>query len=267
MFTRRSSLVTSSPFLVQWPMRIFRTPRYLDVQELLDRPGEASAHDLEETLRDIRRANIFGLGTWVVKYHLRHLIGPFPEGQTLKVLDLATGSADIPEELCRWARKNGRQIEVTATDISPEILAVASDRINRAGFTDAVEFVVCDAVSPPFADASFDVVTCSLAFHHFDLGAAHKVMKEMERMSRLGFIVNDIYRSQGAWYMAWVLARLTTPNKLTHHDGPASVYRAFTPAEIGRIARNAGIPLKIYTHPFWRVAAVRYSGFDVSGDN
>ena len=238
-------------------MRIFRTPRYRDVQELLDRPGEASAHDLVHTLRDIRRANIFGLGTWVVKHNLESLVASFPKDHTLAVLDLATGSADIPEELCRWARKRGRKLAITATDISPEILAVARKRIKRAGLAGAVSFLACDALSTPFPDASFDVVVCSLAFHHFNLSSAHGVILEMERLSRLGFIVNDIYRSQGAWLMAWTLSRLTTTNRLTQHDGPASVYRAFTPAELARIAHNMHISVTVHTYPFWRMAAVR----------
>jgi SAM-dependent methyltransferase len=238
-------------------MRIFRTPRYLDVPELLDRPGEASERDLEHTLRDIRRANIFGLGTWVINHHFERLLASFPRGRMLQVLDLATGSADIPEELCRWARRRRRKIEITATDISAEILAVARERIKRAGFADVVSFLACDAVSTPFPDDSFDVVVCSLALHHLDLASAHKALREMERLSRVGFIVNDIYRSQGAWLMAWVLTHLTTTNRLTRHDGPASVYRAFTPKELAGIADNVHIPVKIHTHPFWRMAAVR----------
>lgn len=237
-------------------MRIFRTPPYRDVQELLDIPGQASEEDLEHTLRDIRRANIFGLGTWVVKFHLARLVESFPKSRTLRVLDVATGSADIPEELCRWAEKEGRKIEIVATDISPEILAVARERIKKAGFEDSVRFVACDAIAAPFANGAFDVVTCSLALHHLTVGTAQGAIREMERLAGIGFIVNDIYRSQGAWIMAWVLTRLTTTNRLTRHDGPASVYRAFTPAELKRIARNAGVEARVYTHPFWRAAVV-----------
>lgn len=237
-------------------MRIFPTPRYRNEQELLDAPGEASKHDLEETLRDIRRANIFGLGTWVVKHHLEGLVENVPVERTIRILDLATGSADIPEELCRWARARGRKISIVATDISAEILEVARKRIEGAGFGGLVDFAVCDAVSPPFANKSFDVAVCSLAFHHLELGQAQHALREMERLSRSGFIVNDIYRSQGAWFMAWVLSRVTSTNRLTRHDGPASVYRAFTPTELRRMGRNAGVCVTVFRHPFWRMAAV-----------
>src|SRR5438105_8910168 len=114
-------------------MRIFPTPRYCNEQELLDKSGEATRHELEHTLRDIRRANIFGLGTWVVKHHLSRLLGAgqeqgvSPAGAVsgvcktavhLRILDVATGSADIPQALCEWGTSAGLDIEVVATDIS-----------------------------------------------------------------------------------------------------------------------------------------------------
>jgi hypothetical protein len=99
-------------------------------------------------------------------------------------------------------------------------------------------------------------VICSLAFHHLTVGDASCVMSQMARLARKGFIINDIYRSRGALYMSWVLTHLTTANKLTRHDGPASVLRAFTPMELRRLATRAEIPVRIYRHPFWRVAVV-----------
>jgi 2-polyprenyl-3-methyl-5-hydroxy-6-metoxy-1,4-benzoquinol methylase len=237
-------------------MRLFRTPHHRNVPELLDVPGEADERDLRHTLRDIRRANIFGLGTWVVRNHLERLVRDLPPEQPLSVLDLATGSGDIPEELCRWARARGRNVTFTATDISETILRVAQERITVAGFGGQVRFTVCDATKTPFADGQFDITLMSLALHHLDLRQAHAIIREMARVSRLGFIINDIYRSQGAWIMARILAGLTTTNRLTRHDGPASVLRAYTPTEVHRISARVDIPLSVHTHPFWRMAAV-----------
>ena len=237
-------------------MRLFATPPYREVAELLDHADAASERDLEHTLRDIRRANIFGLGTWVVKHHLERLVGNWPAGRTLRVLDLATGSADIPEVLCRWAARNGHDIQVVATDISPKILQVARRRIEMAGFGDRVTFLACDATRPPFAPASFDVVVCSLAFHHLSIEQACAAIPEMAALAERGFVINDIYRARGAWIMAWMLAHFTTTNRLTRHDGPASVNRAFTPSELRRMARRAGLCVRVYRHPFWRVAVV-----------
>ena len=56
--------------------------------------------------------------------------------------------------------------------------------------------------------------------------------------------------------MAWALSRLTSTNRLTRHDGPASVYRAFTPAEMRRLSRDAGVDVTVFRHAFWRMAVV-----------
>ena len=237
-------------------MRLFPTPAYRDVPELLDEPGRATPQDLAGTLRDIRRANIFGLGTWVVLRHLNSLLRDYDPRDTVRILDLATGSGDIPEEVCRWARRRGWHVEIVLTDISEEIVRVARKRIERAGFGESVSFVACDATSVPFADRSFDVTICSLAFHHLGPDQAVTALREMKRVSRVGYIVNDIYRSQGAWYVAWLLTRLTTGNRLTRHDGPASVLRAFTPRELFAISHRAGVCARVFTHPFWRMALV-----------
>lgn len=237
-------------------MRIFPTPRYRNSPELLDAVKGISERDLQTTLRDIRRANIFGLGTWVVKHHLADLLRDVPRGEPISILDLATGSGDIPEELCRWARKEGHSLSFVLSDISEEILNVARQRIERAGFGDSVQYVVCDATRSPFPERSFDVVTCSLALHHLDLRQARVALKQMSRLARRCFIVNDIYRAQGAWYMAWVLTRLTTTSRLTRNDGPASVLRAYTPAELRRMSAEADVHVELHTYPLWRMALV-----------
>ncbi len=237
-------------------MRIFSTPRYQDVPELLDSVVGVSEHDLRTTLRDIRRANIFGLGTWVVKHHLKRMLKETPRDRPLRILDVATGSGDIPEELCRWARRERRDISFVISDISPEILEVARRRIEGAGFGEKVDYVVCDAADVPFAQGSFDVVICSLAFHHLNLRQAVRALGEMKTLARIGFIINDIYRSRGALYMALLLTHVTTSNRLTRHDGPASVLRAFTPAELRRMSKMVGVEGVVHKHPFWRTALV-----------
>ena len=73
----------------------------------------------------------------------------------------------------------------------------------------------------PLGSSSADLAFASLAFHHFNPCQAQAVMRQIGRIGHKGFIVNDIYRSQGAWYMAWFLAHMTTTNRLTRHDGRA----------------------------------------------
>ncbi len=55
---------------------------------------------------------------------------------------------------------------VTATDLTPQMLAEATKLAAERGVKN-VEFQKADAEALPFPDASFDVVSCRIAAHHF----------------------------------------------------------------------------------------------------
>ena len=64
-------------------------------EELLDRPGQPP-EDIAASLRDVRTINRLLLGAAVTRDHLVRLIRRLPESIPLSVLDIATGSGDIP---------------------------------------------------------------------------------------------------------------------------------------------------------------------------
>ncbi len=77
-----------------------------------------------------------------------------------RVLDVATGGGHTAFALASRAR------EVIALDLTRPMLDVAQKEGNARGFTN-ISYVEGDAQALPFADASFDVVTCRHAPHHF----------------------------------------------------------------------------------------------------
>ena len=229
----------------------------MEAVELLDQRGHDPA-ELTANLRDIRTVNRLAGGTATVLRHLPGLLGHVPRGRPVEILDLATGSGDIPRALMDWATRNGRPLQLTVTDLSVEILAEAQRTLTDVS---RVAFTVCDAREVPLPDQSFDVVLCSLSLHHFAPGDAVRVLREMERLSRIGFILNDIRRDAAGYVTAWIASRIATRNRLTRHDMPLSVLRAYTPDELRALLREAGIPdARVTTHPFFRMAAVRYKG-------
>src|SRR3954470_23576559 len=97
-------------------------------------------------------------------------------GPGMRVLDIAcgTGNASIPAALTG--------AEVTASDLTPELLDAGRPRAEAAGAE--LEWAVADAEHLPFADQSFDVVMSSIgamfAPHH------QEVADEMVRVCRPG---------------------------------------------------------------------------------
>jgi ubiquinone/menaquinone biosynthesis C-methylase UbiE len=226
----------------------------LDTEELLDQSGHDPA-ELAANLRDIRRVNRLAGGTATILRYLPRLADAVPRDRPLDVLDLATGSGDIPHALARWARRDRRPLQLTVIDRSPDILAEA--RRTLADVPD-VTFVTGDARDVALPDRACDVVLCSLTLHHFAPPDAIAVLREMERLCRAGFIVNDIRRCLPGYLTAWVVSRVATRNRLTRHDMPLSVRRAYTSRELRTLLREAGIGgATVTTHPLFRMAAVR----------
>ena len=74
----------------------------------------------------------------------------------MQVLDLASGTGEPALSL---AEKIGPSGHVTATDLVPQMLAVAEDNARQRGLAN-MTFQQADAEALPFPDDSFDVVTC-----------------------------------------------------------------------------------------------------------
>jgi ubiquinone/menaquinone biosynthesis C-methylase UbiE len=220
-----------------WTLQPTRTAE----PELMDAPGLEPA-ELAGNLADLRRVNRWLGGRWLTLHALDRLTRDLAPGAGLTILDVATGSADIPAAVVAWARRHDLQAQVVATDISDAMLRLAP-ACNLAGLT----LAVADARRLPFLDESFDVAMCSLALHHLDAADAVLMLRELRRVARRGVIVNDLVRHWLGWLGAWLLSRLLTRNRLTRHDAPLSVRRAYTRAEMTGLAAEAGLAPVTFT--------------------
>ena len=222
--------------------------------ERMDEPGQDPA-ELGRSLADLRAVNRWLGGYRVVLHHLGRLAARHPR-PAYRVLDVATGSADIPLQVAAWARARGVRMEIVATDLHATTLEFA--RRHAAGEAD-VRVEAADALDLPYPDGAFDFALCSTALHHFDArGQLLRVLGEMDRVARIGGIVNDLRRSRPALIGANLLAAtFWRTHPVTRHDGPLSVRRAFTPAELDELARAAALPgAWVHAHVPFRVALV-----------
>jgi SAM-dependent methyltransferase len=214
--------------------------------EMMDRPIDAP-DELEGNLVDIEFANRWLGGIAPIRREVRRT-------GARTVLDVGSGSGDIPHAIVRDARARSVDVRVTCLDHSDAMIAIAR---RRTGGDPALTFVRGEGERLPFADAAFDLVTCSLALHHFEPPAARELLREMRRVARITPIVGDLARSYLAYAGTWIFAHVTTRNRLTRHDAPLSVRRAYTPDEALALAREADWRApRVLGEPFFRMTVL-----------
>jgi len=224
------------------------------VLEMLD--GPARFADLAESLADIARLNALFGGRLVTLRQVRRLLASTPADRAVTVLDVGTGGADIPMALVRWARRAGRRIRILALDRDPAMLAFA--RRATATYPEIV-LLQGDALAMPVRPGSVDLVISALTLHHLEPAAAVPCLEAMDRTARIGLVVNDLVRSRAAYAVVWLATRALTRNRMSRHDGPLSVLRAYTPDEVRALCEKAGLfDVRVLRYPHLaRLCAVR----------
>lgn len=216
--------------------------------EWLDLPGHDPAL-LAVNLADLAWVNRWLGGTWLTLRALDRLTASMPVDRPLKIVDLATGGADLPRAVAAWAARRGMPVSLVASDVSPLILQLAAR--SRAG----IAFVAGDMRRLPFNDSSCDIVICSLALHHLAPGEAVAALAEMRRIARRAIIVTDVVRSCAGYLGAWLVSHALSSNPLTRHDGPLSIRRAYTHMELRTLMHQAGLPAPLWASSLgYRVA-------------
>jgi SAM-dependent methyltransferase len=212
-----------------WQTRDAAATEWLDADEM-------DGDDLERNLRDIRRINAALGWTTFTAHAVVSLLRTQPR-RAWTLLDVASGSADIPIAIAQAAQRAGIELHITVTDRSPQIVAIARER--GAGIA-RVTVERQDALALPYAAGSFDVTLCTLALHHFAPDAARALLRSMARVGRR-VLVYDVVRSPLAYAGVVALTRLARMHPMTCHDGPVSVRRAYSAAEAQALAAEAGL--------------------------
>lgn len=229
-------------------------------KEMMDLPGQPREL-LEEDLRNLRVINRYLGGTWNAVRALRRAVRDH-KVTSFSLLDVGTGSADIPLAVLAWAKKNRIGARIVALDADPVTARVAAtltqqtnppfvpllQRGKEGDFRRCrISVVRADASAPPFAPASFDFVLASQFLHHFPEEKIVTLLKSWSQLARKAIIVSDLVRHPAAYYGIGLLTKLFTRNAMTRTDAPLSVARAFTLAEWRALLRTADVgPFELF---------------------
>src|SRR5437763_59295 len=151
---------------------------------MLPRVLEPEVMDSAEEARDYDAMDHAAVNRVFVQDFLAAWDGRWP------VLDVGTGTAQIPIELCR----QHPDVWVTGVDLAEHMLAVGQANVRRAGLEDRVRLERCDAKCLPHPAGAFAAVISNSIVHHIPEPVV--VLAEMVRVLGRGglLFVRDLLR-------------------------------------------------------------------------
>jgi SAM-dependent methyltransferase len=212
--------------------------------ELLDDPA-ADPSVVAQSLRNIARANRWFGGAWAVRYGLARVLDGVPRTRTLSLLDLGTGAGDLPGDAARWAARRGWRL----VPVGLERSRVAAGLARAAGCPCAV----ADAGAPPFRERAVDLVLVSQVLHHLTPASAIRLLRDCDRLARVGVIVADLRRARLAEALFRLGGRLLRFDPVTLEDGVTSIRRGYTTRELRALLTGAGIAGRVARRPGYRL--------------
>lgn len=149
-------------------------PRRLE-PEVMDTSAEATDYDAMDHSQVNRVFSCDFLAVW---------------NGAVPILDVGTGTAQIPIELCR---QDPRPV-ITAIDLANEMLTLARRNVDDAKLAHRIDLTRIDAKGLPYADDAFGAVISNSIVHHIPVPAS--VLAEMARVCRPGglIFVRDLMR-------------------------------------------------------------------------
>lgn len=102
------------------------------------------------------------------------------KGQPKRILDIATGTADLAIEAAQKLKPD----HVTGLDISKEMLAVGDKKIAKKNLDKIIKLELGDSEALPYEDNSYDAVSAAFGVRNF--GNLKKGLTEMHRVLKPG---------------------------------------------------------------------------------
>jgi len=219
--------------------------------EFLDRPDCDPALSAE-SYRFMEMINSYFGGIRVVQQFLKAETA-LRNGAPLRILDIGSGSCDIPLSVLHWARKNCISLNYTCLETSGCAIDAARANIDRAG-TPPLRLLQEDAFTHQ-PDEPYDCAVASMCFHHFSDPQILTLIERLRGFVHNSVLINDLLRSE----LAALAVRLLLVNRSAgvRHDTLLSIQRGFKVKELHTLLRKLdNVTVSVNPAPWFRVAAV-----------
>lgn len=214
------------------------------VDEMID-TGEGTPQEIAASLTDMQSLNRWFGGQATSVALFRRVLARTGRSR-LKILETGAGFGEVPLKARSILHASGIQLEVTLLD-----------RV-QAHLGRKARGVVGDALALPFRDGAFDVVSCCLFAHHLEPEGVLAYANEALRVASSAIVINDLVRDPIHYALAWA-GRIFYRSRLTRHDAPASVRRAYTREEMDRmLSASRAAEVEVSQQFLYRMGAIAW---------
>lgn len=223
-------------------------------KEFLDRPDcdpalAAASYRFMETVN-----GYFG-GTRIVRRFLATETAGRQVGAPLRILDIGSGSCDIPLAVSRWARSRDIPLHFTCLETGSHAVDIARGKLARAD-NPAVQLLEEDVFTHQPAEP-YDCAVASMCFHHFSDAQILALLQKLRGFVIHSVLINDLRRSRWASLAARPLLVGTGAPAGVRHDALLSIRRGFKRSELNTLLRQLDhVTVSVERARWFRLAAI-----------
>ena len=233
----------------------------VDAPEILD-SDTCSPREAQAVLTVLGRINRWFGGVATTQKMVSH-VAQAAGVNRLSLLEVAAGSGEVPKIVRQRLGRRGIVVDITLLDMAHSHLSDANHVSRKAAEKSRI---VGNALSLPFKEGAFDVVSSSLFAHHLSPQQLLLFVREALRVSRRAVLINDLVRHP--LHLAAAFAGFPIMwNRVAWLDGLTSVRRSYVPSEIESVFNFGSfeppVRLEISRHFLYRMAVIIWRNSDL----
>ena len=198
-----------------------------DENELMDLP-DCNKKKLINTVKQFTILNYFFTRsrTLLKQYFIPHMLQNKKEVVTF--LDIGAGGCDIPIWLLKFCKKNDLKIKITCLDNDERIIEYAKEKCKSLSDIDIIQASAFDLKKV----GKFDYIFANHFLHHLKTDEIPVIINLIYRQTNKIFLLNDIYRSNLAYFSYTLFTGVFMHDSFAFYDGRLSIKKGFLESDI-----------------------------------
>ena len=159
-----------------------------------------------------------------------------------KIIDIGCGNGDMLRKIADFGTENNFNFQLKGIDANQFTINYAK---KLSDLYPNIAYNCVDIFTKSFDVLNYDIALLTLTLHHFSDKEIVTLLDKMNKISKIGIVVNDLQRSKVAYRLFQIIAHICGLNKMSTDDGLVSILRGFKKQDLIKYATD--LSLKSYS--------------------